>query len=105
MLGGLGIAEGIRVALPYAFVADRTGFLRIVRVADPDAPMLVASVSIPGAPVSLAVHEHIVAVAAQAGGVSLVNVANPVAPFLISTISAPAAALGIDFDVSRALAA
>src|SRR4029077_1869877 len=75
-LAGLGDAEGVRVSGQYAFIADANGFLRVVQVQNPDAPMLVASLPIPGNPIALALHGNMAAVAAQAGGVSLVDLTN-----------------------------
>ncbi len=37
-LNGIGDAEGIRTAGQYVYIADATGFLRIVNVQNPDAP-------------------------------------------------------------------
>jgi hypothetical protein len=95
----------VRASGQNVFIADSTGFLRIVNVQNSGAPVLVSSLAISGIPIALATHGTTVAVAAQSGGVSLVNVANPASPSLIASFTPPASALGVDFDPLTGIAA
>src|SRR5207244_4434153 len=89
-LAGIGDAQGIRVAGQYVFIADANGFLRVAKILNPDAPILVTSLPIAGKPTALAVHSNRALIAANSGGVSLVNIVDPTAPFVLGTFTGPA---------------
>ncbi len=104
-VSGFKAAWAVAVKGDYAYVADATGLLGVVKVSDPKAPKLVATIEIEGSPQSIALSGTRAFIAAAAGGLAVVDVSNPQAPVLTHRVDTGGSALQVSIDKDHAYVA
>jgi hypothetical protein len=80
-----GLARGVAVSLPYAYVADRTAGLQVIDVADPSDPQLVRTVATPGPAYAVAIARGHAYVAANGAGVQVVDIGDPLTANIVTS--------------------
>ncbi|MBP7867130.1 MAG: hypothetical protein KA419_14430 [Acidobacteria bacterium] len=92
-----GVSVGMAVCGDYVYVADSTSSkLFVVRVANPDAPQLAATISRSIAPNRIKVHDNHLYLL-ESGGISIMSLADPVAPAEVGRIVCGSLVVDIDF--------
>lgn len=102
---GLENAWGVQVIGDIAYVADGTGGLATVDVADPMAPAFIGRVPFGGVAEDLVVADNTAYVAASSAGMVIVDVADPAAPAVLSEVPTDGSAVGIAYADGRAYVA
>ena len=86
---GLGDAAwGVAVDGGFAFVTDQSG-LQVIDIAEPDAPVLVASLATQGTSIKVAVGNNLAWLADGAGGYEVCDVSDPRAPVYLTHHALP----------------
>lgn len=85
-------AVDVAVAAGHAYVADGTGGVRVINVANPAAPVRLASFATTSDAVGVAVAGDLLLVAAGSQGLLILDVANPAAPVLKGSYNTPGSA-------------
>ncbi len=93
-----GDARNIAVQGSYAYVADRSGDLRVLDISDPLAPVVVSACSIPGYGNDVAVAGDYAYVAADDYGLQVIDISDPAAPVRVGGCDTAAYANGVAVD-------
>jgi hypothetical protein len=102
---GLENAWNVQVIGDVAYVADGTGGLATVDVADPMAPSFIGRVPFGGVAEDLVVVDNTAYVAAGSAGMVTVDVGDPAAPVVLSEVPTDGSAVGIAYADGRAYVA
>lgn len=103
--GGFNAAWAVAISGQYAYIADASGRLGVVSIADPSNPTLVAELDVEGSPQSIAISGDRAFIAAAAGGLSIVDISEPTAPVMKKRVDTGGSALQISIDETRAYVA
>lgn len=102
---GLENAWAVHVVGDVAYVADGTGGLATVDVADPMAPSFIGRVPFGGVAEDIVVADNTAYVAAGSAGMVIVDVADPAAPAVLSEVPTDGSAVGVAYSDGRAYVA
>jgi hypothetical protein len=83
-----GIAYGVAVAGPYAYLADGAG-MRVVNIADPASPVLLGWLQLTGITNGIAVSGSYAYIADVQSRLYVANVSNPSSPFVVGSVTTP----------------
>ena len=99
-----GSPYGLALEGEHLYIADGNG-LRIADVSDPDHPVIVGSLPLPGYVIGIAVRASIAYLCLQQAGLAIVDVSNPSTPDLLSTVATPGSPTGVAVSGGRAYVA
>ena len=97
-----GFAVGVAVSGSYAYVADETGGLRIINIANPALPSEVGFCETPGSSYGVAVTGSYAYVADIGSGLRIINISNPALPSEVGFFETSDAAVGVAVSGSYA---
>lgn len=84
-----GNAAGVAVSGSYAYVADYTSGLQVIKITNPVSPQIVGSVDTPSAASAVAISGTHAYVADGASGLQVIDVANPASPQIVGSVDTP----------------